>query len=108
MGMRAPQLSVGSCLPTSSAPPWVPMFPRGPDSTMPAYLRRTFDAATRRLRSLADDQSGFTIVEVLVSAVMVVIISGGVLTGLEASGRASADTRDRARAQELAQQDQDR
>jgi Tfp pilus assembly protein PilV len=75
---------------------------------MPALLRRTFHAAARRLRPLASEQSGFTIVEVLVSAVMVSLIAGGVMTGLEASGRATSDIRDRSRADEIAQQDQER
>ena len=62
----------------------------------------------RCVRAPARLEDGFTIVEVLVSAVMVILIAGGVMTGLEASGRATADTRDRSRANEIAQQDQER
>jgi prepilin-type N-terminal cleavage/methylation domain-containing protein len=75
---------------------------------MPALLRRTFHAAARRLRPLASEQSGFTLIEMIVTAALVAGIAGGVMAGMEASNRASADFRHRSEAEVLAQQDQER
>jgi Tfp pilus assembly protein PilV len=57
-----------------------------------------------RLRS----ESGFTIVEVLVSALMIVFIAGAAATALITTAHASGDQRFRAQADELATQDQER
>jgi type II secretory pathway pseudopilin PulG len=75
---------------------------------MHTLLRRTSHAAAHRLRLLARAEGGFTIIEVVMSAVIVVLIAGGVLTGIDAAGRSSADLRHRSQAQELAHQDQER
>ncbi len=72
------------------------------------FHRRILHAATHRLRLLARAEDGFTIIEVVMSAVLVVLIAGGVMTGIDAAGRSSADLRHRSQAQELANQDQER
>jgi type II secretory pathway pseudopilin PulG len=68
--------------------------------------------ATRRrggpLRMLASTEAGFTIVEVVVSAVLVALIAGGTATALVSSGNYSGDQRRRSQAAEIAQQDQER
>jgi type II secretory pathway pseudopilin PulG len=68
--------------------------------------------ATRRraggLRALASSQSGFTIIEVVVSAIMLVTISGAAATALIATNNFSSEERHRSQADELAQQDQER
>ena len=76
-----------------------------------AKLEHTFSRIAERFRALRvrpSSQEGFALVEVLVSAIMITLIAGGVFAGLEASGRATSDLRDRSRAAELAQQDQER
>jgi Tfp pilus assembly protein PilV len=68
--------------------------------------------ATRRrgglLRMLAGSEAGFTIIEVVVSAVLVALIAGGTATALVSSGNYSGDQRRRSQAAEIAQQDQER
>ena len=54
------------------------------------------------------DERGSTLVEALVSAVLMIIIATAVFGALEASGRASAQERHRARAYAIAQEDQAR
>ncbi len=59
---------------------------------------------TLRLR----DESGFSIVEALVAAMVLIIVSIGILGALEATGSAGAQERLRSQAYQLAQQDQAR
>lgn len=75
---------------------------------MHTFLSRTSHAAAQRLRLIARAEDGFTIIEVVMSSVIVILIAGGVLTGIDAAGRTSADVRHRSQAQELAHQDQER
>lgn len=58
-----------------------------------------------RLRS---DEAGFGIIEVVVSALLVVILSVGVLTGFDAANATSGNSKARATAADVAQQDQER
>jgi type II secretory pathway pseudopilin PulG len=58
----------------------------------------------RRLR----DERGFTIIEVLASALLVVVVSLGVMSAMDTTSRASDNSRARSIAQSLAQQDQER
>jgi Tfp pilus assembly protein PilV len=59
-----------------------------------------------RLRRLdLAGQGGATLIEVLVSAIMVVIVAVGVLAGFDAATRASSEERHRARAHSLGQAD---
>jgi Tfp pilus assembly protein PilV len=60
------------------------------------------------LSRLRKEESGTTIIEVLVSAVLIVILGVGVLKGLDAANAASGNTKARAVAADLAQQDQER
>jgi Tfp pilus assembly protein PilV len=60
------------------------------------------------IRSRLADEGGFSLVELLVAAVILVIGSIGILTALEAAGRAGAEERYHAQAYEVAQQDQAR
>jgi Tfp pilus assembly protein PilV len=57
---------------------------------------------------LRDDQSGFTMIEVMVSAVMVVLVSVGVLKTLDAAQARSGEQKSKSVAAGLAQQDQER
>lgn len=61
-----------------------------------------------RLRLLANAQGGFTIIEVVVSAVLVASLAGAAATALIATTSFSGDQRERSQADELAQQDQER
>jgi Tfp pilus assembly protein PilV len=56
--------------------------------------------------STAED--GFALIEVLVSALIVVIVGGAVLTTLQATARSAADSRHHSMAQAIAQEDQAR
>ena len=55
-----------------------------------------------------DEQSGFTLIEVMVSAMLVVILSVGVLKALDAAEASSGGNKARGTAANLAQQDQER
>ena len=72
------------------------------------FFSRTLHAAADRLRPQARAEDGFTIIEVVMSSVIVVLIAAGVMSGIDAAGRTSADLRHRSQAQELAHQDQAR
>ena len=68
-----------------------------------------FDRRCRgALRMLAGEQSGFSIVEVVVAALMLTLLSGAVATALISTARFSGDERKRSQATEIAQQDQER
>lgn len=54
------------------------------------------------------DEAGFGIIEVLISALLVVIISVGVLAAVDAAGRTAATNKARGDASNLASQDQER
>jgi prepilin-type N-terminal cleavage/methylation domain-containing protein len=57
---------------------------------------------------LLDDERGFTLIEVLCSALLVVVVSVGVLSSMDSTSRASENSRARGIAQTLTQQDQER
>ena len=59
-------------------------------------------------RRIRDEQSGATLIEVLVSAVLVVMLAVGVLRGLDAANANSGNNKARSVAATLAQQDQER
>jgi type II secretory pathway pseudopilin PulG len=80
-----------------------PMRRRNPWNRHCATRRRA-----GRLRMLASSESGFTIIEVVVSAIMLVTISGAAATALIATNNFSSEERHRSQADELAQQDQER
>ena len=58
-------------------------------------------------RRLLASEAGFALIEVMVSAVLVVILAMATLSIIETSGQASSDNRSRGIATQLAQQDQD-
>jgi Tfp pilus assembly protein PilV len=60
--------------------------------------------ARRRLRA----QSGFALIEVLVSAALLVVVAGGVLAGIEGPSNIATKNESRSQAADLAQQDQER
>jgi hypothetical protein len=62
----------------------------------------------RALQRLRRDESGIGLVEVIVSAMMVVLVSAGVYMGLDAASATSGINKNRAMASAIAQQDQDR
>ncbi len=72
-----------------------------------SYPKRA-DRRRGLLRLLASEQAGFTIIEVVVSALMVVTIAGATGTALIATNRISGDQRFRSQAEAVAQQDQER
>lgn len=61
-----------------------------------------------RWRARAGEQSGFTLIEVLATALIVVVIAAGVAEGLSAGAHFSGSQQHRSQADELAQQDQER
>jgi Tfp pilus assembly protein PilV len=61
----------------------------------------------RGLRDRLSGDGGFALIEVMVSAVLLLIIGTATLSIIDTSGRASSTTRQRAEAVGLAQQDQD-
>jgi len=58
--------------------------------------------------ALPSDEEGFAIIEVLISALIIVIVGGAVLTLLQATARSAGDSRNRTAAQAIAQEDQAR
>ncbi|HSK49380.1 MAG TPA: hypothetical protein VK889_02675 [Solirubrobacterales bacterium] len=64
--------------------------------------------ASRRVISPAPSQAGFALIEVVVSALILAVATGGVVKLLNASGRAEAQERSKAQAYALAQEDQAR
>ena len=70
--------------------------------------RTCISTAWRRLRNRAQDERGFTLIEVLASALMVAAISAATAVALISIGSASADQRHRSQGAQVAQQDQER
>jgi Tfp pilus assembly protein PilE len=65
----------------------------------------------RRIRATAvscRSQSGVSIIEVLISSLIVAVVAIGTFTAFDTAGRASADQRSHAQASQLAAQDQER
>lgn len=62
-------------------------------------------ALTRRLRA---DESGFGLIEVIVSSMLLVLVASGVYVGLDAASTTSGINKHRSIATAIAQQDQDR
>ena len=59
-------------------------------------------------RPTRGQEAGFALVEIVVSAAVIVIVAGGALTALQASGRSSAEERHREQAHAVASDDQAR
>src|SRR3954447_14681264 len=59
-----------------------------------------------RLRFRA--QGGFTLIEVVVSAALLLVVASGVLAGIEGRRKAATSNETRSQARDLAQQDQER
>jgi Tfp pilus assembly protein PilV len=77
--------------------------------TFAAMIRSLHRVRTRAERiSLAADESGVTLIEVMISAVLVATIAIATLTGFDAAGRATADERAHNQATLLAGQDEER
>lgn len=74
----------------------------------PSALRGVGPRAWRLGLPAARRQDGFTLIEVLASALIVAVIAVGVLGGLDATTRSSYETRLHTDAQALAQQDENR
>lgn len=81
--------------------PWIgaPRQRTGPGAGRPKL-------ATVRARYGAE--TGFGLIEVLVASLITAVIAVGTLTGINAAGRSSADTRAHAQASQLAGQDEER
>src|SRR3954471_13613438 len=60
------------------------------------------------LRRLRREQSGFALIEVMMSALIVAIVSVGVLAGIDASSATSGSNKARGIAASIAQDDQER
>jgi type II secretory pathway pseudopilin PulG len=82
------------------------------DWPMPSEThRRSIEAAPGRagcLRKLAGAESGFTIIEVVVTAVIVAALGAAIMTALSAVASVSGDQRRRSVADQVAQADQER
>ncbi len=63
------------------------------------------DFLNKACRRLKDDQAGSVLIEALISGVLLVIVSVGVLGGFETANRSSSEERHRARAHSIAQED---
>jgi Tfp pilus assembly protein PilV len=68
----------------------------------------SFTHRVKRSSRPDESQSGFAMVEMLVSALVLAIVAGGALTALQASGRTGAEERHRAQAHAVASDDQAR
>lgn len=62
----------------------------------------------RTLAALRHDESGFGLIEVVVSSLLLVLVASGVYLGLDAASATSGVNKHRSLATEIAQQDQDR
>jgi type II secretory pathway pseudopilin PulG len=67
-------------------------------------FRAHLSGARRRFRA----QSGFALIEVVVSAALLLVVAGGVLAGIEGPANISTKNEQRSQATDLAQQDQER
>jgi Tfp pilus assembly protein PilV len=66
------------------------------------------DMGRLSLTRMRGDEAGYVLIEVLISALLLAIVAAGVFTAFDASTRASARERNRARANVLAEQDLER
>lgn len=66
------------------------------------------DSLRRLLAALRGDESGFGLIEVVVSSMLLVLVASGVYMGLDGASQASGINKHRSIATEIAQQDQDR
>jgi Tfp pilus assembly protein PilV len=73
-----------------------------PSQRLPRFGRVRATAASCR------SQSGVSIIEVLISSLIVAVVAIGTFTAFDTAGRASADQRSHAQASQLAAQDQER
>lgn len=62
----------------------------------------------RSLKRIPDEQAGVTLIEVLVSALVLIVVSGGFVMALTAGNRATAQERHRVKANDLAEQELER
>jgi Tfp pilus assembly protein PilV len=60
------------------------------------------------LKKIRDEQAGVTLIEVLISSLVLIIVSAGVFTSLTAANRATGQERHRAKANDLAEQELER
>lgn len=88
------------------------MRPTEPPALNPPRARadegQVVTALQHALRRIRRDESGVGLVEVVVSAMLVVLVSSGVYLGLDAASATSGTNKHRAVASAIAQQDQDR
>jgi Tfp pilus assembly protein PilV len=70
--------------------------------------RRRFRAYLTGTRRRLHAQRGFALIEVVVSAALLMVVAGGVLAGIEGPSRISGKNDARSQASTLAQQDQER
>lgn len=73
-----------------------------------ARVRERRSALRRDTLPSPGSQDGYALIEVLVSAILVVLVAVGIFAGFDATSSASGAGRNRATAADLAQQDQDR
>ena len=122
-GLRGvPAARVATRSPTSQGPPSADPILRGaglerPTSVRSAHVPRPSVRSSRHMAILRvpaavssrlSDQRGVTLVETLISAVILAIVVGAVLSTIDASGRTAAVNKNRSVAATLAEQDQER
>src|SRR3954470_5519550 len=70
--------------------------------------RRRFRVHLLGVRPRLRAQSGFALIEVVVSAALLLVVASGVLAGIEGPSKAATSNETRSQASDLAQQDQER
>jgi type II secretory pathway pseudopilin PulG len=71
-------------------------------------VRSRFRTPLRGVRRRLHAQGGFALIEVVVSAALLMVVAGGVLAGIDGPGQVSARNEARSQASALAQRDQER
>jgi trimeric autotransporter adhesin len=79
-----------------------------PSAATPSPRRATRTSLRDRLRARAGSEDGFTLIEVIVSALIVILISVAVVQALIASSHLTSYQRTHSQADQIAQQDQER
>ncbi len=79
-----------------------------PSAATPSPRRATRTSLGVRLRARAGEEAGFSLIEVLASAVIVILLSVAVAQGLIAGAHLSGYQQHKSQADEIAQQDQER
>jgi prepilin-type N-terminal cleavage/methylation domain-containing protein len=78
------------------------------DSVHPRERRSSIDSGSARVYARCAQESGMTLIEVLIASMIVAVVAVGTLTGIDAADHSTADTRSDAQAIQVAGQDEER